>query len=367
MTALRATLPRIEAWARDGVARVRPVLGPTLQTAVAAGLSWELCVRVLDHPRPIFAPITAIVAMGFTAGRRGRAALLLVLGVAIGIGVGDVLVRMLDRGGIQIAVVVFVAMTLTLFLTREPVVVIQAGISAALLVGVDRQSTGLAPDRFEDALVGAAVAGVIAVLLFPIDPLEVVGRRARPIFATLDRSLSEAASALRDDRLDRAELACSLRADERTLSDAVSVAREATRIAPRRRRQRDRVDEIARAVSQLETIVRGARTIAGASRRIVREGGAPRADLAEAIDTLAAALHSLDRWLETGDEVFRDRARRDAETAAVRAGAVPPEGIGPATIAHVVQALALEIRRATGPDEAHDRGVGHRLVSGTST
>ena len=51
----------------------------------------------------------------------------------------------------------------------------------------------------------------------------------------------------------------------------------------------------------------------------------------------------------------------------MRAGAVPPEGIGPATIAHVVQALALEIRRATGPDEAHDREVGHRLVSGTST
>ena len=147
---------------------------------------------------------------------------------------------------------------------------------------------------------------------------------ARPIFATLDRSLSEAASALRDDRLDRAELARSLRADERTLADAVSVAREATRIAPRRRRQQDRVDEIARAVSQLETMVRGARTIAGASRRIVREGGAPRADLAEAIDTLAAALHSLDRWLETGDEVFRDRAA--ATRRPRRCGPASPAG-----------------------------------------
>ena len=352
---------------RDGVARVRPVLGPMFQTAVAAGLAWELCVRVLDHPRPIFAPITAIVAMGFTAGRRGRAALLLVLGVAIGIGVGDVLVRMLDRGGIQIAVVVFVAMTLTLFLTREPIVVIQAGISAALLVGVDRQSTGLAPDRFEDALAGAAVAGVIAVLLFPIDPLEVVGLRARPIFATLDRSLTEAASALRDDRLDRAELARSLRVDERTLADAVSVAREATRIAPRRRRQRGRVDEIARAVSHLDTVVRGVRTIAGASRRIVREGAAPRADLAEVIEALAAALHSLDRWLETSDEVFRERTRRDAETAAARAGVVRAEGIGPATIAHLVQALAFEIRRATGTDETRGGAAGQGVVSATST
>lgn len=368
MTPLRATLPRIASWGRDGAVRVRPLLGPMLQTAVAAGVSWELCVRLLDHPRPIFAPITAIVAMGFSAGRRGRAALLLVLGVAIGVGVGDLLVRTLDRGGIQIAVVVFVAMTLTLFFTGEPIVVIQAGISAALLVGVERQSSGLAPDRFEDALVGAAVAGVIAVILFPVDPLETVGRRARPIFATLDRSLSEAASALRDNRLDRAELARALRADERTLADAVSVAQEATFIAPRRRRQRGRVDEIARAVSHMETIVRGVRTIAGASRRIVREGGAPRADLADVIDALAAALHSLDRWLETGDEVFRDRALRDTETAAARAAAVSADGLGPATITHLVQALALQIRRATGVGQSEgDGAVDQAFVRSTST
>ena len=131
---------RLTGWAREGVEGMRPLLWPTLQTAVAAGVAWELCVRVLGHPRPIFAPIVAIVAMGFTSGQRGRAAVLLVVGVAIGIGIGDVLVRVLDRGGIEVTVVVFVAMTLTLFLTREPLVVVQAGISAALLVGVDRQT-----------------------------------------------------------------------------------------------------------------------------------------------------------------------------------------------------------------------------------
>ena len=106
---------------------MRPLLWPTLQTALAAGISWEICVRVLDHPRPIFAPIVAIVAMGFTAGRRGRAAVLLVLGVAIGIGIGDLLVRVLGRGGIEVAVVVFVAMSVTLFLTRESLVVVPDG------------------------------------------------------------------------------------------------------------------------------------------------------------------------------------------------------------------------------------------------
>jgi uncharacterized membrane protein YgaE (UPF0421/DUF939 family) len=293
VTALRAYAPRVEAWARDGVARV------------------------------------------------------------------------LDRGGIQVAVVVFVAMTSTLFLTREPLVVIQAGISAALLVAVDRQSGGLAPDRLEDALVGASVAGVIAVVLFPIDPIESINRRARPIFATLDCSLSEAASAVRDDRLDRAELARALRADERTLADAVDVAREATRIAPRRRAQRGRVDEIARAVSHLGMIVRGVPTIAGAAHRIVREGGAPRPDVGDVIEALATALHALDRWLETGDEVYREATRRDAEAAASTAAAVPAEGIGPGTISHLVQALAAELLRATAPDETTAR-AGHGVVSTTS-
>lgn len=342
---------------------MRPLLWPTLQTAVGAGLAWELCVRLLDHPQPIFAPIVSIVAMGFTAGRRGRAAVLLVLGVAIGIGIGDLLVRVLDRGGVEVAVVVFVAMSITLFLTRESLVVVQAGISAALLVGVDRRSGGFAPERLEDALVGAAVAVLVSVVLFPIDPVRAIRGRVGPIFATLDRSLSEAATALRDDRMEAADRARSRRVDERVLVEAVETARSAVRIAPRRRRARGQVDELASAVWHLDPIVRGVRTIAGASHRIVREGGAPRPDLADAIDRLAGALRSLRGWLETGDDHVRADARRDAAAAAVTGSRLAAEGIGPGTIAHLVQGLSIEILRATGLDAA---GAQARLSS-TST
>jgi uncharacterized membrane protein YgaE (UPF0421/DUF939 family) len=339
---------RLQSWSRAGAYRVRHGVGPILQTSVATGIAWAFCVHVLGHPRPIFAAIVAIVAMGFAAGRRGRAALLLVVGVAIGIGIGDVLVRVLDRGGVQIAVVVFVAMTLTLFLTREPIVVVQAGISAALLVAVDRTTSGLAPDRFEDALVGAAVAGVVSVVLFPIDPLASVAARARPIFAALDRSLTEAGAALRENSLERAERGRTLRADERTLADAVAIAREATRIAPRRRGQRGRVEEIAGATAHLDVIVRGSRTIAGAAYRLIREGEGPREDLAEAIDLLRGALRSLGRWIETGDDALRRTTGRDAEWAHAAARALPAEGIGQGTIAHLVVVLSSEIERATG-------------------
>ena len=354
---------RLAAWTREGLEQVEPLLWPTLQTAVAAGIAWELCVRLLDHPRPIFAPIVAIVAMGFTAGRRGRAAVLLVVGVAIGIGIGDVLVRVLDRGGIEVAVVVFVAMILTLFLTREPLVVVQAGISAALLVGVDRQSDGLAPDRLEDALVGAGVAVVIAVVLFPINPVTSIRDRVEPVFATLDRSLADAVTALRENQMEAADRARARRADERALLDAVDTARSAVRIAPRRRQARGRVDELATAAWHLDPIVRGTRTIAGAAHRVVREGGAPRPDLADAVAALAAALRSLRGWLETGDDHVRTEVRRDATRAAATGAALDAQGIGPATIAHLVQALSTEVLRATGLDAA---GAQARL-SGTST
>ena len=69
------------------------------------------------------------------------------------------------------------------------------------------------------------------------------------------------------------------------------------------------------------------------------------------------------RWLETGDDDVRTEARRDATRAATTGAALDAEGIGPATIAHLVQALSMEILRATGLDAA---GAQARL-SGTST
>jgi hypothetical protein len=98
--------------------------------------------------------------------------------------------------------------------------------------------------------------------------------------------------------------------------------------------------------------VRGVRPIVSASHRVVRDGGGPRPDLAEAVDGLAEALRSLNRWMESGDSQTRTEARRDAVRAAALAAALPTEGIGPGTIAHLVQGLARGTLHATGLDAA---------------
>ena len=327
------------------------LLWPTLQTAIAAGLAWEIARRFLHHPSPMFAPITTVVAMGFTAGRRGRAAVFFVVGVALGIGIADLLLAVLRPGGVQIAITVFLAMCLALLVSREPLFVTQVAISALLLITVDRDTSGLAPDRLGDALVGGAIALVVATLLFPIDPIAEVKRGTEPVISRVVESLRGSAYALAHADLERAEQARAFHVDDAELTEIVAVSLDATRVALRRRRDRARVWEYAMAVGHLEAVTRGTRTIAGAARRLIVAGRAPREDLAGAVEQLAHAIDLLGQALERDDEATREAARAAAVEATATAAAIPADaGIGVGTIVHLVQALGLATLRASGLD-----------------
>ena len=81
-----------------------------LQTAVAAGLAYFLAAVALGTEQPFFAPVAAVVTLGLAFGERGRRAFEVALGVVVGLGVADVLVRVIGVGAVQIAAVVALAM-----------------------------------------------------------------------------------------------------------------------------------------------------------------------------------------------------------------------------------------------------------------
>jgi uncharacterized membrane protein YgaE (UPF0421/DUF939 family) len=94
---------------RTRLARVRsrlelPVLGRIAQTAFAAGASWELALQLPSHRQPFFAPIAAVIALGAERGRRGRQAIEMMLGVALGILLGATLVAVAGTGAWQLVV-----------------------------------------------------------------------------------------------------------------------------------------------------------------------------------------------------------------------------------------------------------------------
>lgn len=197
----------------------------------------------------------------------------------------------------QLGVTVFVAMTLALLVSRNPLFVTQVGISALLLVALGPES---GPRRLEDALLGGGIALVMSLLLFPIDPVASVRQSASPLLTALARSLDQSATGLRTGDVTCADAARTGIVDHGALLDTVAVALDATRIAPRRLRDRARVEAFATAVRSLAPLSRGTRVIAGATQRIIRAGEAPQPELAEAVASLAAAVVALHEWLDTG-------------------------------------------------------------------
>src|ERR671916_2201568 len=174
----------LRRWSREATGRLGVGFWPILQTAVAASLAWFLASALLGHERPYFAAIAAVISSGVVVGQEGRRVLELVFGVACGLAVADVLVRVIGTGTVQIGVVIALAMAVAWLLGGPPMLVSEAGVSAMFTVMLDPSTSGWSPDRFVDALLGAVVALAIRAA-FPNDPREIVERAAHPIFDEL--------------------------------------------------------------------------------------------------------------------------------------------------------------------------------------
>jgi hypothetical protein len=84
---------------------------PICQTAAAAGIAWWIATDVLHHTTPIFAPIAATIALGLNAGVRTRRAIEMVLGVSLGVVIGDALIDVIGTGPLQMGLTVLLAMS----------------------------------------------------------------------------------------------------------------------------------------------------------------------------------------------------------------------------------------------------------------
>ncbi|EUA37624.1 hypothetical protein I549_2746 [Mycobacterium avium subsp. avium 2285 (R)] len=182
--------------ARAGGKRLGAVWFNLLQTSLAAGLSWYLAHDVLDHPQPFFAPIAAAVSLSTSNVLRAQRAVQMMIGVTLGIGLGTVVQGMLGPGALPIAVAALVALGAAVFIGggfigHGMMFANQTVVSALLVLALYRGGAG--PERIFDALIGGAVAIVVAVLLFPADPRTVLGAARAGVLAVLHDVLSRAA------------------------------------------------------------------------------------------------------------------------------------------------------------------------------
>jgi uncharacterized membrane protein YgaE (UPF0421/DUF939 family) len=261
----------------------------------------------------------------------------MILGVGLGILIGAAVVALAGVGAWQLVVGTAAALIVPTALGTRPIIRTQSAASAILIVALHVPGTNVAWQRLIDALIGGGIAIVLARFLFPADPLDLVRREAVALRRQLADLLDALAQALdRRDREDAQRVLARLDAiDDRRLEDALAVARDVVRSAPRRRPLRRRLAALGESWHELDRSVADARAIAAGSLRLL-DAAPPEA--AAAVRAAAAAV----RTTEPVDaRELAERARQAARALRDR-----DASLGASVLAHGVAAVAEHALRA---------------------
>ncbi|HEX5995814.1 MAG TPA: FUSC family protein [Jiangellales bacterium] len=353
---------RVRTSVRDRWRRLRALAVVVAQSSVAAALAWGVADGLLHNPQPFFAPISAVVTLSISTGQRFRRAVELVLGVTLGIAIGDALIYLIGTGGWQIAVAVALAMTVTILAGGSAMVVTQAAISAVLVATLTPQQDGIYFSRAIDALVGGATALVVIAVLLPVNPLTVVSRVARPALGVLIDGLAATARGLAEGHPDRAHDALvKLSEGEVELEKFHQVlpqGREAATVAPLRWRARNALRQYVESAEYITRAVRNARVLARRAVTLLRDGEPRPKELAASVRALADAARVVRGDLDRGS--VPTEAADLVKLAVHQASAAYRQGLGFSgnVVVAQIRAIATDLLGTTGlSHEEADREV----------
>ena len=342
-------LTRTRRALRTARSRLRGRMLPIVQNAIAAVAAWSLATVLLPDPRPAFAAIAAVIAVGVTHGERAGRAFQLVAGVVVGITVATLLISVIGTGPWQIGVLVILAMAAATALGGGEIVVVEAAVSAILLVALDPGAAdGFSPTRIVEGAIGGAVALAVSSVLFPPDPALAPGRAAQAMFVELGRALERIAHALdaRDPGAAERALVDARGIDEliRSVEEEVSTGRETARFTPPRRSARVQLDRYARSIPQVDYAVRNTRVLARHVINLVREHEEVPEGLAVAVRDLSNAVWELAAAYDAPSHA--EPARRLAVQAAAGAAAIPEGSTDLVLVRGQVRSAAADLVRA---------------------
>jgi uncharacterized membrane protein YgaE (UPF0421/DUF939 family) len=315
----------------SGRVRVRTSWWGVVQCAVGGALAWQVAALLLHHRAPFFASVAAIVGLGVSYSQRLRRVVEIALGVAIGVGLGDLLVRVIGRGSWQLGLVVLIAMAAVLLLDGGPLIVNQAALQAVFVLALPPPVGGYV-GRWEDALVGGAVALAIAFVT-PANALPPLRDAATDVTTTIARALRESAEAARagdaEDAYQALELARSTDGALATWRTALEAAEEVRLLSPLRRGTARETRAHRRAVEPVDHAIRNLRVALRRMVVVVEQGTATGRSagpaLLEVLDQVAGVLFTVPGALRDPDGEGGRRLRAALDTVAPR--------LDPATLA----------------------------------
>lgn len=351
----------LAARARQGKARVVAAALPILQAMIAGSIAYWIGGHVLGHATPFFAPVGAWLALGYTADRHMRRVAELAVGVAIGVGLGDLVVHFIGSGWWQVSLVLGVSAVLARFVDRGPILTVQAGVQAIIIVGLPQMAdAGGALGRWTDALTGGLVALVVAALS-PNDirrhPRQLANEALTELsvmLATLGRGLTTGSVPDIEEALVRG------RASQPALDewrDAAGAARDLARVSPAARKHREEITGLGEAALRADRAMRNARVLTRRALSVVdSDEPTALAPIGELVGQIAVASSDLGGTLLAGVGPHRARA-----TLLEVAGKLDPYVLAPAdwhaqSLVLLLRSLVVDLLEAcgTGPGAARD-------------
>lgn len=339
--------------------RLRTSALPIVQCGLAAGGAWLVAFNLIGHERPFFAPIAAVISLGVSLANRLQRAVELIVGVSLGVLVGDLLISVIGSGWWQITLVVTLAVAGAVFANGGTLLVNQAGASAVLVATLLPPGQAGGIDRCVDALIGGLV-GVLVAAVIPSDPVAPVRRTSRTLLDELAAVLRGVADALRDRDADAALSALERARRTQPLIDSLRGAlhggREVTTVSPLHRRRRRVLMRYGELAERSDYAMRNARVLARRAYTALHDGEPAVPDLPDVLTELAGAVDKLTAELTREGDLSRARAAvvdvvAHAKVMSAKAGSdtdAPALGTSEQVLVAQVRSIALDLLQATG-------------------
>ena len=353
------------AWPRLALSRLRRGWFAIAESTLAATLAWLLDTWLIGNPQPFFAPAAALIVLGQARGQRNRRAIEVVLGVAGGVLVADLVVQALGpQSTLTIFLVILLVHLVAVSINASTVAVVQGSVSALYLIVIAPPSHSVIPFRFVDALVGGGVALLVSHIVSVRKPLGPLLAELEALFAEMDAVLEEIATAL--DHQDRDEARSALQSARQSdagvqrLQLAITAAGEALWLHTKRRERLSGVDAIAQSVSHIDFAVRNVRVLARAGLTVTRVPSPPSFELAGSVQLLKESVALLAGVLSAevvgnNDDAARCAADLQGKTVeAVRAAASAMSAQSSLPVVMLVgqvRLTAIDLLRAAGKDD----------------
>ncbi|MGW0503163.1 FUSC family protein [Micromonospora sp. NPDC003241] len=354
---------------RRGYRRLQQYLLLAFQGGLAAALAWVIAGQVLGNPEPTFAPAAAVGVIAASIGRRAMRTVELVLGVLLGIVVGDLLVDTIGSGPWQTFVIVFGALLVAVTVRGTGALVTQAGGTAVLIATLTPNTPDVLLPRTVNALVGGATGLVVVLLLAPMNPIRSLRRVAGPALDTFAKQMTAAADGLARGDIRRVErLLDEMRASEaqlRQIREVVTAADEVVRFSPLRWRRRRVLGAYRDGAEHLDRAFRNSRTLVRRIFTTLRDREPVPADLPAAIEHYGQGVRLLHQEFLAMREPTRSRERVLRSVREAGEACRQDIGFSGTIVVSQLRTIANDLLRATGVSGEEARRLVRHAASGT--